>query len=93
MENILEIAPIVGASLLLGMDGRQDVMDIEVCNPDINGLTLCDLRLPLDVLVLSVRRGQNTIISHGYTRLRLGDKVTMVGSPDKLEEVMLRFDA
>jgi Trk K+ transport system NAD-binding subunit/Kef-type K+ transport system membrane component KefB len=83
----------VGASLLLGMDESQDIMDIEVRNPDINGLTLRDLRLPLDVLVLSVSRGQNTIISHGYTRLRVGDKVTMVGSPDKLEEVMLRFDA
>ncbi|MCB8943875.1 MAG: cation:proton antiporter [Ardenticatenaceae bacterium] len=83
----------VGASLLLGMDGRQDVMDIEVRNPDLDGLTLRDLRLPFDVLVLSVSRGQNTIISHGYTRLHLGDKVTMVGAPDKLEEVMLRFDA
>ena len=83
----------VGASLLLGMDGRQEVIDIEVRNPDIDGLTLRDLRLPLDVLVLSVSRGQNTLISHGYTRLHLGDKVTMVGASDKLEEVMLRFDA
>ena len=83
----------VGVPMLLGMDGEQDVVDIEVRNPDIHGLTLRDLRLPLDVLVLSVNRGHHTIISHGYTRLRLGDKVTMVGSVEKLEEVMLRFDA
>jgi Trk K+ transport system NAD-binding subunit len=83
----------VGASLLLGMGGNQDVIDIEIRNADIDGLTLRDLRLPLDVLVLSVSRDHNTIISHGYTRLRLGDKVTMVGSADKLAEVMLRFDA
>jgi Trk K+ transport system NAD-binding subunit len=83
----------VGASLLLGMEDGQGVIDIEVRNPDIHGLTLRELRLPLDVLVLSVSRGNRTIISHGYTRLRLGDKVTMVGSADKLDEVILRFDA
>ena len=83
----------VGVSMLLGMDGKQDLVDIEVRNPDIDGLTLRDLRLPFDVLILSVSRDHHTIISHGYTRLRLGDKVTMVGSTEKLEEVMRRFDA
>jgi Trk K+ transport system NAD-binding subunit len=75
------------------MEDGQDVIDIEVRNPDIHGLTLRELRLPLAVLVLSVSRGNRTIISHGYTRLRLGDKVTMVGSAEKLEDVILRFDA
>jgi Trk K+ transport system NAD-binding subunit/Kef-type K+ transport system membrane component KefB len=83
----------VGVSMLLGMDGGQDVVDIEVRNPDIHGLTLRDLRLPFDVLILSVSRDHHTIISHGYTRLHLGDKVTMLGSAEKLEEVMRRFDA
>ena len=83
----------VGASLLLGTEGVQDVIDIEVRNPELDGLTLRDLRLPLDVLILSVSRGHRTFISHGYTRLRLGDKVTIVGSEEKLEEVMLRLAA
>ena len=83
----------IGASLLLGTDGIQDVIDIEVRNPELDGLTLRDLRLPLDVLILSVSRGHRTFISHGYTRLRLGDKVTIVGSEEKLEEVMLRLAA
>lgn len=83
----------MGVSLLLGMDGRQDVLDIELRNPALNGLTLRELRLPLEVLILSVSRGEHTMISHGYTRLRLGDKVTVVGSPAKLAEVMVRFGA
>ncbi len=83
----------IGTSLLLGMDGRQDVVDIEVRNPHLQGLLLRDLHLPLEVLILSVSRDGRTIISHGYTRLRLGDKVTIVGSEEKLDEVMLRFDA
>ncbi|HZD11094.1 MAG TPA: cation:proton antiporter [Candidatus Binatia bacterium] len=81
-----------GASLLLGMDGRQDVVDIEVRNPDLQGVRLRDLHLPLEVLVLSVSRGDRTLISHGYTRLRLGDRVTIVGLQEKLADVVLRFE-
>lgn len=82
----------VGTSLLLGMHDAQDIVDVELRNPDLDGLNLRDLRLPLDVLVLSVQRNGERIISHGYTKLTVGDKVTMVGNVDKLEEVMLHFD-
>ncbi|MBK7176747.1 MAG: cation:proton antiporter [Chloroflexi bacterium] len=81
----------VGTSMLLGMRAAQDVVDVELRNPDLHGLTLRDLRLPLDILVLSVQRKGETLISHGYTRLELGDRITMVGSLAKLEEVMVRF--
>ncbi len=81
------------ASLLLGMQGDQDSMDIEVLNPDMVGLRLRNLRLPSDVLVLSVKRGGNFIITHGYTRLRKGDILTMVGSKESLRQVALRFEA
>jgi Trk K+ transport system NAD-binding subunit/Kef-type K+ transport system membrane component KefB len=82
-----------GTSLLLGMQETQDIVDVEMRNPDLDGLSLRDLRLPLDVLILSVQRNGERIVSHGYTKLEMGDKVTMVGDMKKLEEVMLRFDA
>jgi len=80
-------------SLLLGMDEGQDTMDIEIRNNDIHGLHLRDLRLPSDVIVLSVKRKGQMIISHGYTRLRLGDLMTMVGSENSLEEIKIKFDS
>ena len=83
----------VGTSLLLGRDEGQDMVDQEVRNPNISGLTLRDLRLPLDVLVLSIERGGQTLVSRGFTKFQLGDRVTMVGPREKLEEVVLRFDA
>lgn len=82
-----------GTSLLLGMQETQDIVDIELCNPELNGVTIRDLRLPLDVLVLSIQRDHQSLITHGYTRLKMGDKLTMVGKTDILEEVMFRFDA
>jgi len=54
-------------------------------------MTLRDLRLPTDAIILSVKRKGQMIISHGYTRLRLKDIVTMVGSPKSLEEVRRKF--
>lgn len=80
------------ATLLLGMQENQDTMDVEVQNPNLRGLALRDLRLPSDVIVLSVNRGGQVIITHGYTRLRLGDILTIVGSNNSLEDVALRFE-
>lgn len=80
------------ASLLLGMDDGQDTMDVEIRNQDIHGMRLRDLRLPSDVLVLSVRRKGQLLVSHGYTRMRLGDTMTLVGSEKSLEDLKFKFD-
>ncbi len=79
-------------SLLLGMDKGQDSMDIEIRNNDIHGIRLRDLRLPADVLVLSVKRKGQLLVSHGYTRMRLGDVITLVGSENTLEKLKFKFD-
>lgn len=78
-------------SLLLGMEENQEIEDIYVSNPDLHGLPLRDLALPLDTLVLSVKRNNHVLISHGYTQLETGDRVTVVGSPKSLKEVLSKF--
>ena len=80
------------ASLLLGMDEGQDSLDIEIRNRDIHGVRLRDLRLPSDVLALSVKRKGQLLVSHGYTRMRLGDIITLVGAETSLEELKFKFD-
>ncbi|MEO1051521.1 MAG: cation:proton antiporter [Bacteroidota bacterium] len=79
-------------SLLLGMRKDQDTIDLEVLNPDLHGIPLRDLRLPSDIILLSVKRGGQSLITHGYTRLRLGDQITVVGSVESLNNLTLRFD-
>ncbi|REE81968.1 Trk K+ transport system NAD-binding subunit [Lutibacter oceani] len=79
-------------SLLLGMDEGQDSMDVEIRNEDIHGMRLRDLRLPADVLVLSIKRKGQLLVSHGYTRMRLGDVITLVGGETSLEELKFKFD-
>ena len=80
------------ATLLLGMQQDQDSMDVEVLNPDLHSLRLRNLRLPSDIIVLSVKRSGNFIITHGYTRLRRGDILTLVGSKESLMQVALKFE-
>ncbi len=79
-------------SLLLGMESGQETIDIEVQDKSMQGVAIRDLRLPTDILILSVKRKEQLIISHGYTRLRQGDIVTLVGPPESLENARLIFE-
>lgn len=79
------------ASLLLGLDESQSVVDVRLSNPDLDGLALRELRLPLDILILGIRRNGSLLLSHGYTRLELGDWITVVGSPESVQQVLHRF--
>lgn len=81
-----------GTSLLLGMEKNQDIVDLEVRNHYLHGVPLGELRLPIDTLILSVRRNDRILTSHGYTKLEIGDWATVIGSAKSLEEVMLLFD-
>ncbi|MEM7355858.1 MAG: TrkA C-terminal domain-containing protein, partial [Acidobacteriota bacterium] len=83
-------SPAVGA-MVLDAESAQDVIDLEVSSADLDGVALRDVSLPLDTLVLSVRRDGVNLISHGYTTLRRGDLVTVMGSRDSLEEVALKL--
>lgn len=80
------------ASLLMDAESKHRMREIYVRDPNLHGIALRDLRLPTDTLIVAVHRGTHDIVSHGYTRLRLGDKVTVIGSPQSLEEVVLKLE-
>ena len=42
--------------------------------------------------MLSIRRGGDTLITHGYTQLQHHDWLTVMGTTDSLDEVMLRLE-
>jgi Trk K+ transport system NAD-binding subunit len=77
----------------LGQEVNQDVIAVTVGNEALHGLALRDLSLPVDTLIVSIRRHGRMLLSHGYTRLELGDEVTIVGSPGSLEEVQWQFES
>ena len=96
MVNLLEhfVRSPNAVSLLLGSETEQDqdVIDIEITNPEIHEVSVRDLNLPMDTLLLQILRKGETLISQGYTRLKLGDRVSILGSEKSLQEVIRRFE-
>ncbi|MCP4292364.1 MAG: potassium transporter TrkA [bacterium] len=74
-------------SMILGLDADQDVEEIEINAKELDHLALRDLALPVDTLVLSVVRNHRQVVSHGFTRLEIGDHLSVMGSPESLEDV------
>ena len=66
---------------------NQDIVELELLDPALNGIALRNLRLPLDVLVLSIRRQGTLIFAQGSTRIYLGDKITVMGAPVSTKQV------
>ena len=74
-------------SMILGMDEEKDVEEIEVLAVELQGVPLRNLELPVDALVLSVLRDHRQVVSHGYTRLHVGDHLTVMAGAETLEDV------
>lgn len=79
------------ASLLMGMHKERNVVDLLIENQDLSGLALRDLRLPFDIIIMSVRRRGVLFMPHGFTRLEAGDLVTVMGSKNAITELALKF--
>ncbi len=93
MVNLLDqfVRSPSAARLLLGMERDREIIEFELRNADLQGVAIRDLHLPLDIHIMSVRRDSQLIVSFGFTRLRVGDWLTVVGSRTSLEQIMLLF--
>lgn len=94
MVSVLEqfVRSPFAASLLMGIDPQEEIVEIEMRNSDLHGMEIRHIYFPHDVLILSISRRGNRLVSHGYTRLEYGDHITVVGSPDSIAEVIVRFE-
>ena len=68
-------------SLLSRADADKDLGEVVLGNQSLEGRALRDLGLPGDVLLVSVQRDGELLVPRGNTRLELGDRLTVVGSP------------
>ena len=94
MINLLDhfVRAPVATSWIMGMDEEHDVVSLEVRDPTLEGMALHELRLPLDVIMVSIDRMGEVFSPHADTEIALGDSVTLIGSPESLGEATLMFD-
>lgn len=84
LENLL-FNP--GAAGLITGDGTVMAADAVLTNPAYARIPLRDLRLPPQVLIVSVTRNGEKLIPHGDTVLYQGDRVTYVAPPDDVAAI------
>lgn len=94
--NLLEhfIRSPKATSLIMGYEKSHKTQDIEILCNDLNGIAIKDLKLPLEILLLSVTRDEQIMLPHGYTRLKKHDIITVIGNEQDIEIVksIMYFD-
>ena len=93
MVNLLDQlvrTPQAGA-LTMHSDPKFELAQITITDNDCDGQPLRDLRLPEDILIVEITRDGHTIVPRGYTVIHCGDEVTMIGKPDSIKQMTVRF--
>ena len=65
-----------------------ELRQVRLRNRRYHERALREVRLPGDVLVVRVQRGEERIVPHGETALQLGDVLLLVGSPAFIEDAV-----
>ena len=76
---------------LLGIDNDQDTLDIPIHNKDISGLSIRELQVPQSVVILSIKRGGDSMVPHGYSKLRFGDVLAVAGPHDEIYKLFEHY--
>jgi Trk K+ transport system NAD-binding subunit len=72
-------------SLLTSTTDQQDVRELQLCNPALEGKRVRHLQLSGDLLIVSISRDGELLIPHGNMRVHLGDHMTVLGGLESLE--------
>jgi Trk K+ transport system NAD-binding subunit len=78
------------SSLMADLDDEHDVIEMRLTCPDMTGQPLRYIDLPQGTMVILVRREGDVIYPRGDTRLRLGDRVTLMGPLEAVRELARR---
>ncbi len=80
-------------SLMTSARAAHQVGEILVLSQTMRGRSLKELNIGGDILVLSIRRGHETLIPHGETRLLEGDWLTVYGDAGPVEDLRTRLES
>ena len=80
-------------NLVTSSTDNRDIREIEMNNRSLSLRRLGDIRWPGEILVLAINRGNDVIIPHGNVQVELGDRLTLLGSPEHLNEADIHLQA
>ncbi|MBN1449677.1 MAG: cation:proton antiporter [Anaerolineales bacterium] len=74
-------------NLLASYQDKNDTIEINMFNTSLVQRPLRYLNLPGDCLVLAIRRGEELLVPRGNTELVFGDRLTLFGPKELLEDI------
>ncbi|WP_407271059.1 cation:proton antiporter [Radiobacillus sp. PE A8.2] len=66
--------------------------EINMNNPLYSGITLREFPFTGDVIMVRIFRGKDSIVPHGDTELKLGDRLIVTGSQEYVEELRITLE-
>jgi Kef-type K+ transport system membrane component KefB/Trk K+ transport system NAD-binding subunit len=72
-------------NLLTSATDKQDIREMQLCNPALDGKRVRHLHLSGDLLIVSISREGELLIPHGNMRVYRGDRMTVLGNLDSLK--------
>ena len=75
------------SSLIADLDDEHEVLEVRLSCSEFTGLPLRELELPEGSIVVLVRRNGDVIFPRGETRLRIGDRLTLMGPVEGVHEL------
>ncbi|MBN1665453.1 MAG: monovalent cation:proton antiporter family protein [Anaerolineales bacterium] len=80
-------------TLLTSTTDQQDIREVQLKNPFLSGRRVRHLQLKGDLLIVSISREGEMLIPHGNMRLEFGDRLTLLGSLDALQDARMMLEA
>ena len=72
--------------LLTSTTDEQDIREVELSNPILDGKRVRHLQLSGDMLIVSISRNGELLIPHGNMRIYRGDRMTVLGNITSLDK-------
>ncbi|MBM7554011.1 monovalent cation:proton antiporter family protein [Thalassobacillus pellis] len=73
-------------------DQDSALYQINMNNAEYDGVMLREFPFTGDVIMVRIFRGEDSIVPHGDTRLRLNDHLIVTGSPEYVEELKMQLE-
>jgi CPA2 family monovalent cation:H+ antiporter-2 len=62
-----------------------EVGEVILANASLVNLRVREVRLPGNALIVSLERDATIMVPHGDTKLKMGDRIDLIGSPDAVQ--------
>jgi len=73
-------------SLMTDLDDEHDIIKVRLFCPEPTEQPLRDLELPEEAMLVLIRRDGDVIYPRGHTRLQMGDRLTLMGPLEAVQE-------